>query len=108
MPPVQNMYDTSLGDAATQLAKRWHMSDVMGIGGAPPKGASPDDIKDWSSEQARSSVCSVLYLLQSMMVIWAADVLDKNCAQCSVCRCLRVVLQWKRSPACRLSHSWSS
>lgn len=35
-PPVTNEYDTSLGQAAFDLAKRWHTCDVMGIGGEPP------------------------------------------------------------------------
>ena len=32
MPPVANVYDTSLADQAYELAKRWHTCDVMGIG----------------------------------------------------------------------------
>ena len=54
MPPVKNQYDESLGQAAYELAKRWHTADVMGIGSEGPKGASPDDIKGWSSTQVRA------------------------------------------------------
>lgn len=32
-PPVNNEYDTSLGQAAFELAKKWHTCDVMGLGG---------------------------------------------------------------------------
>ena len=31
--------------------RRWHTSDVMGIGSDGPAGASADDIKGWSSTQ---------------------------------------------------------
>ncbi|KAL4448420.1 hypothetical protein ABPG75_005639 [Micractinium tetrahymenae] len=51
MPPVTNTYDESLGQAAYELAKKWHTSDVMGIGSSGPQGASADDIKGWSSTQ---------------------------------------------------------
>jgi leukotriene-A4 hydrolase len=51
MPPVKNEYDESLGQAAYELAKRWHTADVMGIGSEGPKGASADDLKAWSSTQ---------------------------------------------------------
>ena len=50
LPPVENEYDPALGRAAEALAKKWHTSDMMGIGSKGPQGASPDDIKDWSSE----------------------------------------------------------
>lgn len=33
---------------------RWHTADVLGVGSDGPAGASPDDIKDWSSTQAGS------------------------------------------------------
>ena len=36
MPPCENTYDTSLAQAAFDLATRWHTCDVMGIGGGPP------------------------------------------------------------------------
>ncbi|PSC70392.1 Leukotriene A-4 hydrolase isoform A [Micractinium conductrix] len=51
MPPVTNKYDESLGQQAYELAKKWHTSDVMGIGSDGPAGASADDIKGWSSTQ---------------------------------------------------------
>ena len=50
LPSVQNDYDPALGQAAEALAKKWHTSDLMAIGSQGPKGASPSDIKDWSSE----------------------------------------------------------
>jgi hypothetical protein len=40
LPPVENTYDTTLGDAALALAKRWHAADVLGIGGNGPTDAS--------------------------------------------------------------------
>jgi leukotriene-A4 hydrolase len=51
MPPVDNAYDTSLAAAADALAVKWHTADVMGVGGAPPEGASASDIASFSSEQ---------------------------------------------------------
>jgi leukotriene-A4 hydrolase len=36
MPPCDNTYDTSLAQAAFDLATRWHTCDVMGIGGGHP------------------------------------------------------------------------
>ena len=50
LPPVQNDYDSALGQAAEALAKKWHTSDMMGIGSQGPQDASPSDITDWSSE----------------------------------------------------------
>lgn len=50
LPPVENDYDPALGRAAEALAKRWHTSDFMAVGSKGPQGASPDDIKYWSSE----------------------------------------------------------
>ncbi|DBB10759.1 hypothetical protein WJX82_009512 [Trebouxia sp. C0006] len=50
LPPVQNDYDPTLGQAAEALAKKWHTSDLMAMGSNGPQGASPDDTKDWSSE----------------------------------------------------------
>ena len=50
LPPVQNDYDPALGQAAEALAKKWHTSDLMAIGSQGPRDASPNDIKDWSSE----------------------------------------------------------
>ena len=47
---MQNDYDPALGQAAEALAKKWHTSDLMAIGSQGPKDASPNDIKDWSSE----------------------------------------------------------
>lgn len=47
---MQNDYDPALGQAAEALAKKWHTSDLMAIGSQGPKGASPSDIKDWSSD----------------------------------------------------------
>lgn len=47
---MQNNYDSALGQAAEALAKKWHTSDMMGIGSQGPKDASPSDLKDWSSE----------------------------------------------------------
>lgn len=32
MPPATNTYDTSLGAAALELARKWHTCDVMGLG----------------------------------------------------------------------------
>ena len=55
MPPVENVYDTSLADEAYALARDWHMSDIMGIGAQPPKAASADNLKGWSSEQVQFS-----------------------------------------------------
>lgn len=51
MPPVTNQYDESLGKQAYELAKKWHTSDVMGIGSSGPGEASADDLKGWSSTQ---------------------------------------------------------
>lgn len=50
MPPVQNNYDTSLAQAAYDLALKWHTCDVMGMGGNV-EGASAADIEGWSSNQ---------------------------------------------------------
>lgn len=47
---MQNDYDPALGQAAEALAKRWHTCDLMALGSKGPSGASPDDIKGWSSE----------------------------------------------------------
>jgi leukotriene-A4 hydrolase len=51
MPPVKNEYDSSLGKAAEDLARRWHTSDVMGIGSNGPSGASAADTEGWGAEQ---------------------------------------------------------
>jgi leukotriene-A4 hydrolase len=53
MPPDVNTYDESMAEAAYALARRWHATDVLGIGGSPPQpqGASPSDLKNWSSAQ---------------------------------------------------------
>lgn len=52
LPPVSNVYDTSLADAAFELAKLWHTCDVMGIGSVDrPAGVKPSDVENWSSEQ---------------------------------------------------------
>ncbi|KXZ45002.1 hypothetical protein GPECTOR_59g609 [Gonium pectorale] len=51
MPPATNVYDTSLAQAAYDLALRWHTCDVMGVGSDGPSGASPGDVAGWSSEQ---------------------------------------------------------
>jgi leukotriene-A4 hydrolase len=32
MPPISNVYDTSLAEEAFELAKQWHTCDIMGIG----------------------------------------------------------------------------
>ena len=32
MPPISNVYDSTLAEEAYDLAKRWHTCDVMGIG----------------------------------------------------------------------------
>ena len=50
LPPVQNDYNPALGQAAEALAKKWHTYDLMAVGSQGPSGASPKDIKDWSSE----------------------------------------------------------
>lgn len=47
---MQNDYDPALGQAAEALAKKWHTCDLMAVGSQGPSGASPNDIKDWSSE----------------------------------------------------------
>jgi len=51
LPPVENSYDHTLADASMNLAKSWHTCDIMGIGGEPPKAASPSDLDGWSSLQ---------------------------------------------------------
>eukprot|EP00798_Chlamydomonas_sp_ICE-L_P016616 gene16616-22859_t len=52
MPPATNTYDTSLAQAAYELAKQWHTCDVMGLGAEfGPKRASSKDVEGWSSEQ---------------------------------------------------------
>lgn len=51
MPPVENVYDTSLATAAYDLAKKWHTSDLMGIGGNGPADASKDEMNGWSASQ---------------------------------------------------------
>lgn len=51
MPPIENIYDTSLMTEPYGLAKKWHTSDLMGIGGQGPKDASKKDIEGWSSSQ---------------------------------------------------------
>lgn len=51
MPPDVVQYDVQLARAAYELSNEWHTADVMGIGGASPKNASPSQLKDWSSEQ---------------------------------------------------------
>ncbi|PRW45014.1 leukotriene A-4 hydrolase isoform X1 isoform B [Chlorella sorokiniana] len=51
MPPVTNRYDENLGKQAYELAKKWHTSDVMGIGSNGPAEASAGDLSDWSSTQ---------------------------------------------------------
>lgn len=51
MPPVTNRYDESLAEQSYELAKRWHTSDVIGIGSGGPAGASPADIDGWSTVQ---------------------------------------------------------
>ncbi|GMH36402.1 hypothetical protein BSKO_04270 [Bryopsis sp. KO-2023] len=56
MPPIDNEYDTSLAAAAENLAKKWHASDVLGVGGTGPEGASASDIDGWTSIQTRSFV----------------------------------------------------
>ena len=50
LPPVENQYDPALGQAAEALAKQWHTCDIMGRGSSGPANASPDDVKDWSSD----------------------------------------------------------
>lgn len=50
LPPVQNDYDPTLGQAADALALKWHTSDLLGIGSKGPAGACPSDIQGWSSE----------------------------------------------------------
>lgn len=54
MPPDVVQYDVQLARAAYELSNEWHTADVMGIGGATPKNASPSQLKDWSSEQVRN------------------------------------------------------
>ncbi|GFR49183.1 hypothetical protein Agub_g11207 [Astrephomene gubernaculifera] len=50
-PPATNTYDTSLAQAAYDLASKWHTCDVIGLGSDGPPGASPADVSGWSSEQ---------------------------------------------------------
>ena len=50
LPPVQNEYDSASGQAADALAKKWHTSDLMAVGSQGPSAASPNDVKDWSSD----------------------------------------------------------
>jgi len=51
MPPVENVYDTSLATVAYDLARKWHTSDLMGIGSCGPKDASSQDVEGWSASQ---------------------------------------------------------
>jgi len=51
MPPVENVYDTTLAEVAYDLAKKWHTSDMMGVGSCGPKDASDKNIDGWSSSQ---------------------------------------------------------
>ncbi|GAX73644.1 hypothetical protein CEUSTIGMA_g1095.t1 [Chlamydomonas eustigma] len=52
MPPVSNVYDTSLAEEAFELAKKWHTCDVMGIGSVDrPAGCTASDVAGWTSEQ---------------------------------------------------------
>lgn len=51
MPPVKHDYDSSLGQAAEELARRWHTCDVMGVGSNGPLGAAAADLDGWGAEQ---------------------------------------------------------
>ena len=51
MPPEVNTFDTQLATKAYELAHKWHLADVMGIG-RQPEGASSSDISGWGAEQA--------------------------------------------------------
>lgn len=54
MPPVDmsTWYDLSARQSADDLARKWHLCNVLGSA-APdrPEGAAADDMKGWSSEQ---------------------------------------------------------
>mmetsp|Transcript_12716 Transcript_12716/g.40178 ORF Transcript_12716/g.40178 Transcript_12716/m.40178 type:complete len:399 (+) Transcript_12716:211-1407(+) len=50
MPPVENVYDTSMAEAAHKLALKWHTSDVFGRGGGGAQ-REATDIVPFSSEQ---------------------------------------------------------
>lgn len=51
MPPEVNSFEERLAEKAYALARKWHLADVMGIGGRQPEGASEADISDWGTEQ---------------------------------------------------------
>lgn len=53
MPPEVVSYDLQFAKAAYELAESWHTADVMGIGRANPRNASPAQLSGWSSEQVR-------------------------------------------------------
>jgi leukotriene A-4 hydrolase/aminopeptidase len=67
MPPVKNAYDTSLADACTALAERWHMVR-HGSGGT----FSPEDIKDFSPTQ-------IVFFLEQLQEqpTWTTKMLDE-------------------------------
>ena len=60
MPPKVLEYDIQLAEAAYNLANTWHTADVMGIGGAKPKTASPNQLEGWSAEQVSAEQGSAL------------------------------------------------
>lgn len=63
MPPEVNTFDERLAGKAYDLARRWHLADVMGIGGRQPKDASKNDIAQWGTEQVR--LCQRIGLVPS-------------------------------------------
>ena len=64
MPPVDVglYYDGGSSEASAELARRWHLCDVLGMGGegTKPVGASADDVKDFSSAQIDHFLLSLI------------------------------------------------
>eukprot|EP00803_Ostreobium_quekettii_P007760 evm.model.scf_79.1 EVM.evm.TU.scf_79.1 scf_79:2120-8772(+) len=62
MPPVGNDYDLSMAEAPYALAQKWHTSDLMGVGGEGPVGASSADMQNWTSGQTDTFLAKLLEL----------------------------------------------
>ena len=64
MPPVDigQYYDGGSSEASAELARKWHLCDVLGMGGegTRPEGASAGDIKDFSSMQVDHFLLSLI------------------------------------------------
>lgn len=56
LPPEVNTFDVQLATKAYELARRWHVADVMGIGRQPEE-ANSTDIAGWGAEQACLCLC---------------------------------------------------